>query len=279
VRRPAVAGRFYPGDAAELRKSVEQLLKAAPAVEPEGRIAAALAPHAGYRFSGKTAAATHKALGETDFDTVVIIGHDAPGPAAAIVAPHDYFETPLGRVPVNTEMAEKIVSREGIVFSKNAWRKDHTIEVQLPFLQVVQKKFSIVPILFGTPTEENIRKVADAIKEAAGAGEVIILASTDLSHYPSYEAAVRADRSTLEALRSYDIEAILSHLKAWEKKQIPGFKTAMCARGGVCTAIRFAGEMGAEGLRVLDYTNSGEVRGGDRSAVVGYSSVLLTTEN
>jgi len=277
VRPPAVAGAFYPANPVELKKAMKNFLDSVPDVKPSGDIVAAIAPHAGYRFSGQVAAYTHKLIADTDFDTVVIIGHDSHTPGVvAFVSPVDYFETPLGRVPVDRDMMKKMMEfNSGIRADESIHAREHTVEVHLPFLQLLGRTCKIVPVLFGNPTIENCRIFAEAIDSAAGAKKVFVLASTDLSHYPPYDEAKRVDNSTLEILRTLDVDELFAHLTRQEKQGVPGLRTAMCARGGVGTAILFATARGADTAQILRYANSGDVPLGDKQGVVGYSSVLI----
>ncbi len=279
VRTACFAGSFYARQKQQLRKNIDKLVEDVPETEAGGKICGAVAPHAGYRYSGSVAAHTHKMLARAEFDTIIIIGHDTFRNVAGLIAPHDYFETPLGKVPVDTNMAQRLVKfHEDIIVDAAAHRKEHTIEVQLPFLQALKKDFKIVPVLFGTPSKKNIETLAAAIIEASAGGNILVLASTDLSHYPSYETASKVDKSTIEAMRSYDIEKLLLHLQKEERKAYPGLKTAMCARGGVCVAMRVARESGADSVQCLCYANSGDSPVGRKKSVVGYCSVLFTNK-
>ncbi|MBN1670882.1 MAG: AmmeMemoRadiSam system protein B [Kiritimatiellae bacterium] len=276
VRRPAVAGRFYPGSAAALRAEVKGYVEKVPAQEAGGEILAALAPHAGYVFSAPVAAYTYKALADTAFDTAVIIGHDSHMPGVvALLCPVAAFETPLGKVPVDRDMVDKMLAfNPGIRAVRQAHDRDHTVEVQLPFLQYYGRACKIVPVLFGEPSPANCRILADAITAAAGEKKVFVLASTDMSHYPPYAVANKLDRATLDVLRGLDIEKLYAHLQQQEAA-LPGLQTALCARGGVGTALLFAKARGANAVRILHYANSGDARGGSKDGVVGYGSALL----
>jgi len=278
LRRACVAGRFYPAPREDLQRTVRALLDATPTPALTGRIVAALAPHAGYTFSAPVAAVTFKALGPLSADTVVIIGHDTHHPnAVAFLSPADYFETPLGKVPTDRAMMDAMTSfHRGIVYAAPVHSGEHTIEVQLPFLQVMNKSCRIVPILFGNPTLENCRILADAIHAARADKRVIVLASTDLSHYPPYKDAVAIDQATLKTVAALDPKALLDSLRKQETRgTIPKLKTAMCARGGVGTAMFFAQDEGADHARILKYANSGDVPAGNKSGVVGYGSVVF----
>jgi AmmeMemoRadiSam system protein B len=215
-------------------------------------------------------------LTEVDFDTLIIIGHDSYRNAVAYTCSVDYFQTPLGNMPVDRDIIEKMHAfNKGIKDDQSVHSGDHTIEIQLPFLQVMGKECKIVPILFGNPTPKNCRILAEAIEFAAGDKKVFVLASSDMSHYPPYDSANKVDESTLEELKKMDINALFSHLENQERLKVPGLETAMCARGGVGTAILFAKTRGATNAQILKYANSGDVSLGSKDRVVGYSSVLF----
>jgi len=277
IRPPSVAGQFYPGSPTQLRRDITTFLNSVPEVEPTGKILAAIAPHAGYMFSGGVAAHTHRLMSTVDFDTLIIIGHDTYRNAVAFTCPVDYFQTPLGKVPVDWEMMAKMQEfNRGIKPYRSLHAKEHTVEVHLPFLQVLGRRCKIIPILFGNPTPENCRILSDAILAAAGDKNVFVLASTDMSHYPPYESARKIDHSTLEVLRSLDVDKLFSHLAEQERRpSVPNLRTAMCAKGGVGTAILYARAHGADHAQILCYANSGDVPAGGKGRVVGYCSVLM----
>jgi AmmeMemoRadiSam system protein B len=277
IRPPAVAGSFYPDSESELRAMITEYLNNTPDEKPAGDIFAAMAPHAGYVYSGAVAAHTFKQLAKIDFDTIVIIGHDFYADAVAFLSPADYFQTPLGLVQVDREMVGKMLKfNKGIKSDKSIHSEDHSVEIQLPFLQVLGKKCKIVPVMFGNPTVKNCRILADAIIAAAGDKKVFVLSSTDMSHYPSYEDDRKVDTATLEIVKSMDVDKLFSYLDAQVKSRaVSNLQTAMCSRGGVGTAIFFAKARGASQAHVLRYANSGDVPIGSRDRVVGYSSVLF----
>ncbi len=277
IRPATVAGSYYPGDAENLKEAVEYFLKHAQKKDPDGIICAATAPHAGYVFSASIAAHTFRNIAHIDFDTIIIIGHDSFSKAVAYTCPVDYFETPLGRIQVDTDMVDKLQKyNKGIKPNMAIHSNDHTIEVQLPFIQTIKKECKIVPLMFGYPSPENCRILAEAIKYASGNKKVFVLASTDMSHYPAYEDAKKMDHITLDMIRSMDINRFFKHVyKQLKDPQLPGLQTAICASGGVGTAMLLAKEAGADTVEVFKYANSGDVRGGDRTRVVGYSSVLF----
>ena len=277
IRLPAVAGAFYPGSPSQLRRTITKLLDSVPDIRPAGKIVAAVAPHAGYSYSGEVAAYTHKLLSTVHFDTLIIIGHDTYRNAVAFTCPFDYFQTPLGKMQVDREMTAKMHQfNQGIKAHRSFHARDHTVEVHLPFLQVLGRQCKIIPILFGNPTVESCRILSDAILATAGKRTVFVLASTDMSHYPPYESAREVDNATLEVLWSLDVSKLFTHLAKQETLTfVPNLQTAMCAKGAVGTAILFARAHGADHAQILRYANSGDIPGGDKRSVVGYSSVLM----
>ncbi len=278
VRPPAVAGSFYPADPKNLRRVVQDFLKKVPDQDIPGELVACIAPHAGYVYSGQVAAYTHKLLEEADFEIIVIIGHNAPyGNKVAFLSPADYFKTPLGKVPVDRDIVKELLSfHPGIVADERIHAREHTVEVQLPFLQVTRKDFKIVPILFGVPSLKNCKILSEALSKALKGKKAMLLASTDLSHYPPYEEACQEDQRTLEVVKRLDADKLFSYLKSQKEKDIPNLSTAMCASGGVGTAIFFAREREADSVRILRYANSGDAEIGDKSRVVGYGAVTVS---
>jgi AmmeMemoRadiSam system protein B len=204
-------------------------------------------------------------------------GHDAGRGAVAYVCDVDEFATPLGKIAVDREMVGKLMAfNPGIKSDRAIHAHEHSVEIQLPFLQVLNRTCKIVPVLFGTPTVGNCKIMADAIAAAAGARKVFVLASTDMSHYPPYDASARLDQSTLEVMRSMNVEKLFAHLDTQEASGVvPNLQTAMCSRGGVGTAMFFAKARGADAAEILGYANSGDAPVGDRNGVVGYGSAVF----
>ncbi|MFC1493889.1 AmmeMemoRadiSam system protein B [Thermodesulfobacteriota bacterium] len=277
IRHPEAAGRYYTNNADRLRAEISALLKNTPETSVKGEILAAMAPHASYVYSGSIAALTFKSIKDIEFDTLVIIGHDAGGDAVAYTCPVDFFETPLGKIPVDTEMLTKLHAYDkGIKPFTQIHSRDHTIEIQLPFLQVMNKNCMIVPMMFGNPTPANCSTLAKAIKATSGNKKVFILASTDMSHYPDHESAYKMDNMTLNLIKEMDINRFFKHVrKQLADPEMPGLQTAICSSGGVGTALLYSKSMGMNHVEVLKYANSGDVPGADKGRVVGYSSVLF----
>ena len=281
IRPAQVAGSFYDGDPERLRAQLSALLDGAPAYDGGGAVVAAAAPHAGYVYSGAIAAATHKALAKADFDTVVVIGHDfgrhAPG-ILAVLPESTVFRTPLGDVPVDTELCEALCAAEPrIIRNEYVHREEHTVEVQLPFLQMGGRAFRLVPLLFGEVTPANCRRLAALLHEHEGGRRILVLSSTDLSHYPTAAVSRDLDRKTVAFAEKLDLDGLCQWQNGGDWEGRPGVVTPICSAGGLGTAIAWARLHGATKCAVLRRGNSGDVAG-DESRVVGYASLLFVRE-
>ncbi len=281
IRQPAVAGGFYPANADQLSFKIKEYLKAAEknlsAAVKEMEIKAVMAPHAGYDFSGPVAAYSYAAIFGQKFDTVIIIcnSHTAYFPGIA-VDDHDAWQTPLGTVAVDKELAEKIVqASDAIRFNSQVHLADHTLEVQLPFLQtVLSGDFKIVPILFGNTHNKSYEELARALARNLGPDDLIVI-STDMSHYPAYDDAVRIDRQTLAAIASGSIPQLEEHIQKVESEGVPNEETLLCGIDGVKAVMTLSQILDWNKIEILHYANSGDVPIGDKDRVVGYGAVAF----
>ncbi|MGC8873900.1 MAG: AmmeMemoRadiSam system protein B [Chloroflexia bacterium] len=276
VRVPAVAGMFYPADPRELAAMVDGFLSQWSPTP--GRPLALIVPHAGYPYSGRTAAAAYAQLRGQHYEAVVLVGqnHFLGDFAGVDVYAEGAFRTPLGEMPVDTELARAILQTEP-AFSDNPsfHAQEHALEVQIPFLQRVLPGTPIVPILIGRPTPQNLERLENALVQVLKGHDVLLVASSDLSHYPSYADAVRVDRAVLEAIVSLDVQRLQETLARQMALGIPNLYTPCCSEGAVIVVLEVARRLGADRAALLDYTNSGDVPGGDRERVVGYGAVKI----
>ena len=273
VRSPVVAGAFYPGAARTLAADVDGYLQAAGVADLGGELVALISPHAGYVYSGGVAAHAYALLRELSFDTVVVV---APSHrvsfAGASVYGGDGYATPLGVVPVDRNLADAIAAASPTLrYEPRAHSAEHSLEVQVPFLQRTLEDFTIVPVVMGEQGEAAVRVLADAlsgaVRERSSGGRVLLVASTDLSHFHGYEEAVALDSVVLDAVNAFDAEGLLRALGRGECEA--------CGGGPMAAVMMAAGALGADRARVLKYANSGDVTG-DRSQVVGYMAAALT---
>ncbi len=269
VKEPAVAGSFYPADPKTLKETVVSLLGNAEPQPAGGRLISLIAPHAGYMYSGQIAAYTYRHLKEREIDTVILIGsshHEAY--LGASVYPEGSMRTPLGLVKINKKIAQSLLDEEAqVTFSARAFEKEHSLEVQLPFLQQTLKKFTIVPILLGSPTQRSFtflgEKLTAILRENPKA---VIIASTDLSHYHGYDIAKQKDMKMIDAIRRMSVEDTEQLLRTGEAE--------MCGGYAVLLTMLVARDLGATDAQLYAYANSGDVAG-DRTRVVGYAAMGL----
>lgn len=257
VRPPAVAGLFYPDDPATLRRSVVEFLAAAPA--PAEAPKAIIAPHAGYVYSGPIAGTAYAQLAPVaeKVRRVVILGPAHRVPVRGMAVPSvDAFVTPLGTVPIDTEAVAALRELPFVVVSDAAHREEHSIEVQLPFLQVLLGDFAIVPVVVGAAHPEE---VAAALDRVWGGDETRIVISSDLSHYHDYATAKVLDAQTTAAIEALAPERF--------------HRDAACGRFAIAGLLQAAKRRGMH-VRTLDLRNSGDTAG-RRDQVVGYGAYAV----
>jgi AmmeMemoRadiSam system protein B/AmmeMemoRadiSam system protein A len=271
VRPPAVAGSFYPADAKELRKIVDDFLAQA-ATPVFHNVVALVAPHAGYPYSGPVAAWSYKMLIGRKVSRVVVIApsHYEAFDFAAVYNGAAYA-TPLGQVSVDRRFAERLVKMSPRVKLSDAGHgpREHALEVQLPFLQRVLGEFQVVPIVMGDQSYDSSRALGLALAKLIQGTDTLIVASSDLSHYHPYAEAVRIDWKTLHAIEGWDYLNLSRNfgLGVWEA----------CGGAPIVAAMIAAERLGGTKAQVLKYANSGDTSG-DRSRVVGYSAIALLKE-
>jgi MEMO1 family protein len=267
IREPAVSGMFYPGNPEVLRRDIAKYLENATFDDVEGDVVGMISPHAGYVYSGPVAAYGYKALLGKAYDTVIIIApsHRVRFEGVAIQNKGGY-RTPLGIVNIDEDISEEILKEgSGVNINLKAHTGEHSLEVQLPFLQVVLNSFKLVPLVMGTQDlsicEELSRCLYEVIKKSSK--QFLIVGSTDLSHYYPYDEAVRLDKIIVEHLEKYNIHSLAGDFNR--------NRCEACGFGTVITTMIVSEKCGATSSRVLKYANSGDVSG-DKSGVVGYVS-------
>jgi MEMO1 family protein len=280
IRKPAVAGHFYPKDADTLRATVDTLIAGIAEVQVTGRIIGIMSPHAGYVFSGQVAAYAYREIKGRHYDTVVILGpsHHVYVRGAS-VGNFDAYETPLGRVPVNRDLVNALLDREDFFsFSEEAHIREHSVETQLPFLQRVLRDFDIVPLVMGTSPMRELKEIGKALASVIKKKNVLLVASSDMSHYPTYRDATEVDRSTLSIIETFNSEQVFRSEAQALKRGIGNLSTTLCGLGSVVTVMSVAKELGGNAATVLHYANSGDVEYGghkEKRRVVGYGAVAF----
>jgi hypothetical protein len=277
VREPAVAGSFYPAESSALRKAVEQFIGQAQVARERGELIALIVPHAGYEYSGKVAGCAYRQIEGRKYDTVVIVGpsHRVPFRGVALSGA-GAWRTPLGHVPIDADAERAVAAADSKAqVLPEAHEVEHSVEVQVPFLQCTLKRFALVPVTMVDFSQTNCEALASALASIARRKRVLLVASSDMSHYPDYADAVRVDKATLRAIETLDARAVEKAAAREMSAGTANLATVLCGEGPVKTILMAARKLGANRVRVLRYANSGDVSGGDRSRVVGYCAVAI----
>ncbi len=273
VRPSPIAGTWYPGQPEALDRSVRELLEAVEPLRIEAELVALISPHAGLRYSGPVAAAGYRLLEWQRFESAVLVGpsHHVYFQGASVFH-RGAFETPLGQVEVDEELAQSILDRDRSMRDFfEAHEREHCLEMQLPFLQVLAPHIKIVPIIMGDQRRVNVDAVARAVGSAvAEAGrKVLLIASSDLSHYKSAEVAARMDGKVTALVERCDPGELMDLLEVHHEHA--------CGGGPVVAVMKAAQALGGHSARILRYGDSGDVTG-DKAEVVGYLSAALFRE-
>ena len=267
--RPAICAddRWYPSTPEELRRVVSGHIEGATALDPNGGVVGLIAPHAGYFFSAHVAGAGYRQVRGGDYDTVVLVGPDHTGAAMGELALPDYgaWRTPIGDVLVDGELAAALERRIALRHIRRD--QEHSLEVQLPFLQVALGEFRLLPVMMGSQSPEAWRALGLAVADVVRERRALLVASTDLSHYRPESVARDLDRHTLDYVLNFDAQGLADALRRGEAQA--------CGGGPVATLMVAARELGATQARIAKYATSGDVWP-DRAQVVGYASVVLT---
>ena len=278
IRRPAVAGSFYEGTEKALKRQIESCYThpLGPGKVPylsskrEGNILGLVSPHAGYMYSGPVAAwGFYEVVQEEVPEVVVILGPNHHGYGAPVaIMEEGMWETPLGGIKIDEELAKKIRAACSLIEpDESAHKMEHSLEVQLPFLQYSYgESFKLIPICMMQQDQGVSQKVGEALAEVLKGKNSLIIASTDLTHYEPREFAERKDKKVLEAILSRDPQRLA---KVVFKRNV-----SMCGPGPVMAMLTATSLLGGKKARLLKYATSGDITG-DYNAVVGYSSVCI----
>lgn len=277
VREAAFAGSFYPADPGALRRSIEGFL--ADARPPRGeRPIALVVPHAGYVYSGPIAADGYRQAAGYDYDVVVVLGtnHTVAPFAGVSIDRAASYRTPLGVVAADRDLAAALAADRSALARPAAHAREHSIEVQLPFVQILWPRAKVVTAVVGTPDLAVATAFGSALARALAGRRALIVASSDLSHYPPLAAARAADRTTLAAIATLDPAATAAAIARVEASGGPGLATAACGQGPILAALVAARALGARRGVVVSAATSGDAVAGEDARVVGYGAVLFT---
>ena len=272
LRPPAVAGSWYPGAATPLRAAVTSHLAAVEDV-PAGDIVGLIAPHAGLIYSGPVAAYAYRAVAGGDYDVAVLVGPSHyVGFDGVAIYPRGAFDTPLGPVRVATAVADALMSFPCIRTHPTAHTREHSLEMQLPFLRHVLPDTPIVPLVIGSQERGTILALADALAGSLVGGRPLVVASTDLSHYFDAQRASSLDGVVIDHVSRFDADGLLDEYERYPPHERG--RCVACGGGAAVAVMKAATALGARESRVLRYADSGDVSG-DKTAVVGYLATAL----
>jgi len=274
-RQPVAAGKFYPSDSSELKQMLGKLFEAA---QPKNlqNVRAVITPHAGYVYSGEVAANGFKLIDpDKEYDNVFIIAssHHIDFNGASVYNAGDYL-TPLGKIKVNQELANQLITKNKVFsFNPDADLNEHSLEVQLPFLQYhLKHDFKIVPVIVGTRSAHTCNLIAQALKPWFNEHNLFII-STDFAHYPSFEDAVNIDKATCDAIITGSATKLQEHLK--QRNDVKDLATKLCGWSSVLILLDLLEARPEFRIMPIQYLNSGNSKYGDRKSVVGYWSLAV----
>jgi hypothetical protein len=265
IKSPEFNGTFYPAKASALNKFINNAMEEAGNSTINGEIIGILVPHAGYVYSGKIAAVAYKAIAGKRFDTVVIISsahqHYLEG---AAIYPEGIFITPLGNLEVDREAAQALKPLDFCVLNTQYFAREHPIEVQLPFIIKTVKNAKILPIILGKNSLENLQKLAGALTEISQKKQILVVVSSDLSHFHAYDEAVAMDKETTELIKNKDIDYL------WTSEEYA--QNLACGIYPIIALLYYSNLKDAQ-IDILKYANSGDATG-DKEKVVGYAAAV-----
>lgn len=267
IRHQQVAGYFYPAEKEKLESDISLLLKVSRPEKSFNKIFGIVSPHAGYVYSGKTAAYVYNLLKDKSYKTVIVISpsHAEFFPGISIYD-GDGYETPLGIVEIDNEITDKIVENSKIIFrGVQGHRREHALEVQIPFLQSVLKDFKIVPIVMGDQSKMFVDHLAEKISKVVDE-ETLVVASSDMSHFYDASEANRLDSVVEQRINEFDFEQLL--------KDLDDHECEACGGGPIAAMMKAASLKNINKSLVINRSDSGDITG-DKSEVVGYLSAVI----
>lgn len=278
VRKAAVAGSFYPADPKELETKVTSLISYGEPIEVKGKLRILIVPHAGIDFSGGVAGWGFKQIEGKDYQQIILLGasHKAFFDHAAVYSSGSW-ETPLGKVEIDEDLAKAILDKDKkIISDSKVHKEEHSLEIELIFLQKALSNFKIIPILVSQPQDELIDSLAQQISSVFDEKTLLII-SSDLSHYPSWEIANLVDSQTIEAILTGKKENLEKTVLNIESKHYPNLETAACGYQPLRLALKIAEILNLKDSKKIRYENSADTSG-DKSRVVGYGALGFWSE-
>lgn len=271
MRTPAVAGYFYPGEKEKLDYMLDEFLRKAQEQYKPTNAIGGICPHAGYIYSGETSAITLSSIENLKkAETIVILGPNHTGIGSLVSISLQDWKTPLGIVKCDMELAKQIQKNYLFIdFDESAHFREHSIEVQIPFIQKINTNAKIVCICMMSQDYEIAEKLGKALAKTLDPEKHIVIASSDFSHYLPADVAEKKDKTALSYIETLDTNGFQNALAK--------FNWSICGYGPISALMEYAKEKGIKKAKTLRYTNSGKA-GGDFTAVVGYASVIFARE-
>jgi len=277
VRAPVVAGQFYPENADVLKLAVGKFLQ--DALPSRGiNPFAIVVPHAGYIYSGQICADGWNQTRNENYDTIVLLGtnHTTPNLQKIALYPGSGFRTPLGEAVIDREFTAELLSLSpDCIMDKAPHQREHSLEVQIPFAQTLFPKAKIVAAIVGQADIAQCIRFGKALASVLKKRRGLIVASSDLSHYPAAKDAEKVDMTTLAAITTLEPERLRTAIRTQTARRIPNLSTCACGEAPIMAAMAAAREMGATEGEIISYAHSGNIPLGERNRVVGYGSVLM----
>lgn len=273
IRPSAIAGTWYPDNSQRLRNSIEGYLSTASSPKLTGEVVGLVVPHAGYRYSGKVAAYAFTAITEMQFDNVVVISPSHQYyPQALLTSAHQAYETPLGNIQINrgmvNQLSDLILEQLGFSVAPIANDDEHSLEIELPFLQVVLKTpFSLVPIMIRDQSKAAAQALGTSLAQVIKETHTLLVASTDLSHFHTAAQAEQLDHAVLDEMAGFNPEGLY--------KLNESGRGQACGLGAVAAIMWAARALGADQISVVNYATSADTTG-DSTSVVGYGAAVIT---
>jgi AmmeMemoRadiSam system protein B len=272
VRPSPIAGTWYPGDPARLADAIDQYLESSTQTQQIGQIIGLVVPHAGHRYSGHVAAEAFENIRGADPEIVAVVSplhHPASG--QVLLSAHQAYETPLGQIPVATDLqdqlSDELSSELGITVQRIRNDSEHSLEIELPFLQrVLSPTFHLLPIMIRDQSRQPVEGVGRTLGKILSDRSVVLVASSDLSHFYPLSIAKKLDAEVLTRLESFDPTSVLN-----VETDGAGFA---CGRGAIAAVLWASKALGADAVKVLKHATSGDVTS-DFDSVVGYGSALI----
>ncbi|MEG8946679.1 AmmeMemoRadiSam system protein B [Rosettibacter firmus] len=280
TRYPVFAGQFYSNDSTVLKSQIETFLNNSKPKTVDS-VVAIIVPHAGYIYSGQIAADAFNQIRNNEYDLIVILGtnHTTPNFNNISVYPAGSFVTPIGSLKIDNASANELLKKDPEITTNLAVHaKEHSIEVQLPFIKYLFPNTKILPVIVGSSNIQLCCKFGKSLADILHNKKALIIASSDFSHYPDFDNAINVDNTTLKAITQLNPEVILKTINKQLEKRIPQLATCACGEAPIIAAICIAKELGAKSAKVISYSNSGYNPVGSTDRVVSYSAVAITKE-